>query len=345
MNARVDRLRERLEEPLLVTTGVNVVYLSGFESSNAALLVEPERVRLFTDFRYREAAGQVEGVEYTELPRNLYAGLAGELSGRVGFEAGGVTYAEYAALAQSPAELVPRSGLVEELRAVKEPEELDSIRRAAAVADEAYARLADEPFVGRTETEVAWRMFQLLKEAGADWVAFPSIVATGPNGALPHAHPGDRVVQAGELIVVDAGARVNLVVSDCTRTFAAGAVSPQLREIHEVCLRAQLAGLASVRAGVTGSDADAAAREVIDEAGYGEHFGHGLGHGVGMDVHEAPGLRPESEDVLAAGNVVTVEPGIYLPGVGGVRIEDLVVVTEDEPEVLSKVTKELVEVG
>ena len=176
---------------------------------------------------------------------------------------------------------------------MKEPEELDGIRRAAAVRTR-RTRLAREPFVGRNEMDLAWRMFQLLKEAGADWVAFPSIVATGPNGALPHAHPGERVVQAGELIVVDAGARVGHVVSDCTRTFAAGTVSAQLREIHEVCLRAQLAGLASVRAGVTGRDADAASRDVIAQAGYGEHFGHGLGHGVGMDVHEAPGLRPEA---------------------------------------------------
>ena len=344
MNACVERLRERLEEPLLVTDPFNVLYLSGFESSNAALLVEPERVRLFADFRYREAASHVEGVEFTELPRNLYAGLAAELTGPVGFEPGSVSYAAYATLAGGAAELVPRANFVEELRAVKESDELDAIRRAAAATDDAYAGLADEPFVGRTENELAWRMFQRMKEAGADWVAFPSIVATGANGAQPHAHPGERRVEPGDFVIVDAGARIGWACSDCTRTFAAGDVSPQLLEIYDVCLRGQLAGLAAVRAGVTAHDADAAAREVIAAAGYGEQFGHGLGHGVGMEVHEAPGLRPESEDVLAAGNVVTVEPGIYLPGVGGVRIEDLIVVTDGEAEVLSGYTKELVQV-
>ena len=345
MNARVERLRERLEESLLVTNAVNVRYLSGFESSNAALLIEPDRVRLFSDFRYREAATAVDGVEFTELPRNLYAGLASELSGRVAFEPEAVSYGAYTTLAAGAAELVPRAGLVEALRAVKDADELDGIRRAAAATDVAYARLAEEPFVGRTEAQLAWRMFEHLKEAGADWVAFPSIVATGENGAQPHAHPGDRAVERGELVVVDAGARVGTACSDCTRTFAAGDVSGQLLEIYDVCLRAQLAGVAALRAGVAARDADAAARDVIAAAGYGDQFGHGLGHGVGMDVHEAPGLRPESDDVLDAGNVVTVEPGIYLPGLGGVRIEDLVVVTDGDPEVLSRYTKELVQVS
>jgi Xaa-Pro aminopeptidase len=345
VNERVARLREQLEEPLLVTNGFNVRYLTGFHSSNAALLVEPERLRLFSDFRYAEAARGLDGAEFTQVPRNLYAGLADELQGRVGFEADSLSWAAHSTLSAGSAELVPRGGAVERLRAVKDEGELEGIRRAAEVTDRAYAGLAEERFVGRTEAELAWRMFELMKEAGADWIAFPTIVATGANGALPHAEVGERIVRPGELVVVDAGARVGWSCSDCTRTFAAGESPDELRELYDTCLAAQLAGLEAVRPGVSGADADAAARRVIEEAGHGEHFGHGLGHGVGMEVHEAPGLRPESEDVLEAGNVVTVEPGIYVPGVAGVRIEDLVVVTDGEPEVLSRTTKELLTVS
>ena len=345
MNERVARLRERLAEPLLVTNGFNVLYLTGFHSSNAALLVEQDGLRLFSDFRYAEAARALDGVDFTQVPRNLYAGLAEELQGRVGFEADSVSFAAHSTLSGGSAELVPRRGVVEGLRAVKDEGELEGIRRAAAVTDRAYASLAEEPFLGRTEAELAWRMFELMKDAGADWIAFPTIVATGANAALPHAEVGERIVQRGELVVVDAGARVGWSCSDCTRTFAAGEVSDEARELYDTCLSAQLAGLEAVRPGVSGRDADAAARRVIEDAGHGGHFGHGLGHGVGLEVHEAPGLRPESEDVLEAGNVVTVEPGIYVPGVAGVRIEDLVVVTDGEPEVLSCFTKGLVTVS
>ena len=344
MNERVERLRASLDEPLLVTSSCNVLYLTGFDSSNAAVLVEPNRVRLFSDFRYAEAARAVEGVEFTQTERNLFGSLAERLEGRVAFEATSVSYAAYETLAGGSAELVPRRGLVERLRAVKDAGELDAIRRSAAVTDEAFERLAEEPFLGRTEEELAWRMFELLREAGSDAVAFPIIVATGANAARPHAKPGDRVVEPGHTVIVDTGAQVDAYCSDCTRTFAAGPLADELKRAYAVCREAQEAGLRAVRAGVAARDADGAARRVIDDAGFGEAFGHGLGHGLGLDVHEAPGLRPESDAVLEAGNVVTVEPGIYLPGAGGVRIEDLVVVTEGDPEVLSTFTKELVTV-
>ena len=323
---------------------MNVRYLTGFESSNAALLVEPERVRLFTDFRYAERAREVEDVEVVETARYLYSDLAELLNGTVAFEADALTYANYEFLREGGVELVPRRGLVESLRAVKEPEELDAIRRATEVTDRTYERLAEERFAGRTEKELVWAMHQLFHECGADGLAFEIDIASGPTAASPHAVPGDRVVEEGDLVLVDAGAIVDGYCSDCTRTFAVGEVSDSLREVYEVVREAQQAGIDTVRAGVAGRDVDAAARTVITEAGYGGNFGHGLGHGLGLLVHEAPALRPEWEEALAVGNVVTVEPGIYLSGVAGVRIEDLVVVTEEGCEVLTSFPKELMTV-
>ena len=320
---------------------MNVRYLTGFESTNAAVLIEPERTRLFTDFRYAERARAVEGVEFEETKRYIYSDLAELLPERVGFEADALTYANWELLGQGGVDLVPRRGLVESLRVDKEPEELDAIGRATEVTNATYERLAEAQFAGRTEKDLAWRMEQLFHEEGADGLAFPIDIASGPTAASPHAVSGDRVVQEGDLVIVDAGAIVDGYCSDCTRTFAVGEVSDSLRATYEVVRRGQQAGLDAVRAGVSGRDADAAARAVIADAGYGENFGHGLGHGVGLLVHEAPVLRPESEDVLAAGNVVTVEPGIYLSGVAGIRIEDLVVVTEEGCDVLTTFPKDL----
>jgi Xaa-Pro aminopeptidase len=308
------------------------------------VLVEPGRVRLFTDFRYAERARGLDGIEVEETKRRIFGDLAGRLPDRIGFEAGAVTYADYELLQASGAQLVPRYDVVESLRAVKEPEELEAIRRAAAITDRAIERLVEEQFSGRTELELVWRMTELLHELGADEPAFAIDIAAGPTAASPHALPGERVVQEGDLVFVDAGAKLDGYCSDCTRTFAVGEISEALREIYDVTLRAQQAGLDAVRAGTTGQAADAAARAVIADAGYGENFGHGLGHGVGLLIHEAPSLRPESSDTLRAGNVVTVEPGIYLSGVAGVRIEDLVVVTDDGCEVLSSFPKELITV-
>jgi Xaa-Pro aminopeptidase len=334
-------LRELIEDPFLVTAPVNVRYLTGFDSTNAALLVEPGGARLFTDFRYAERAREVEGVEFEETRRYMYTDLPALLPPRVAFEADAMTYANYEFLRQGGLELEPRRGLVESLRIVKEPEELAAIRRATEVTNRTYELLAVEQFGGRSEKELAWRIEQLFHDSGADGLAFPVDVAAGPTAASPHAVPGDRVVQDGDLVLVDAGAVVDGYCSDCTRTFAVGEVSGSLAEVYELVRRAQQAGLDAVRDGVSGRDADGAARAVIADAGYSESFGHGLGHGVGLLVHEAPALRPESEEVLAAGNVVTVEPGIYLSGVAGIRIEDLVVVTDTGCEVLTSFPKEL----
>ena len=219
------------------------------------------------------------------------------------------------------------------------------MREGAAITARTFAALADERFVGRAEQDLAWRMEQLLRDAGAEESALDIIVAAGPTGATPHARSGDRVVERGDTVVVDAGAVSGGYASDCTRTFAVGALPDRLRRAYEVCLQAQLAALEAVRPGTTGRDADAVAREEIDASEFRGAFGHGLGHGVGLEVHDAPVARPESEDVLEPGNVLTVEPGIYLEGLGGIRIEDLVAVTDDGPaEVLSSFTKELVTV-
>jgi len=287
----------------------------------------------------------VEGVEFVETKRSLVGALAELLEGTVGFEADAVSYASWEVLRAGGLELVPRRGLVESLRAVKDDSELERIRRAGEITSEAYARFAEESFVGRTERELAWRLDELFHELGADAPAFETIVASGPNAAKPHARPTDRTLEAGETVVVDAGVMVDGYNADCTRTFATGPLPDELKAAYEATLEGQLAGLEAVRAGVTGVDADAAARTKIEAAGLGERFGHGLGHGVGLEVHEAPRLSRESTDTLAAGNVATVEPGVYLEGLGGVRIEDLVVVTDGEPEVLTSFDKDLITVS
>ena len=342
---RIDRLRPHLDEPLLVTTPVNVRYLTGFESSNAALFVDDERALLFADFRYADTGRKVEGIEFVEVERALLRGVAPHLGKKVAFEAAHVTYAGWELLRETGLELVPTTGIVEGLRAVKSEDELEHIRRAAEIANEAYERLVREQFVGRTERQVAHRFESFLQELGAHGPSFPTLVASGPNGGTPHAHAGERLIETGETVVVDAGAVVEGYASDCTRTFATGKLPGELARAYDVVLEAQLEGLDAVRAGASGKAVDAAAREVIDRAGYGDRFGHGLGHGVGLLVHEAPTLRPESEDTLAENNVVTVEPGIYLSGVGGIRIEDLVVVRDGDPLVLTSFPKELVTVG
>src|SRR6478672_7535479 len=306
MNARAEKLAEKLEEPLIVTTPANVRYLTGFVSSNVSVVVEPERVRLFTDFRYAEAARAIPDVEFVETRREVIAHMAEFLSGNFAFESSHLTYQSYEQLRDGGLELVPSSGLIEGLRAIKDEDELEKIRRAAAITDQAYRRIAEEQFVGRTERELAWRMTELFHELGADEEAFETIVAAGANGARPHADPGDRVIESGTTIVVDAGAVLDGYCSDCTRTFATGELPDELQRAYDVCLDAQLAGLAAVKPGASGVGVDAAARDRVEAAGFGEAFGHGLGHGVGILVHEDPRLARESRSTLESGNVVTV---------------------------------------
>ncbi len=348
--SRLGLLAERLERPLLVTKGANVLYLTGLESSNAAALVDPTgETTLYTDFRYAEAAraaSQVDGVTFVETSRYVILALAELISGReVGFEADHLSVSAYETLRGGGVELHPTTGIVERLRTVKDATEIAALRRAAALSDAVFAELSRERFVGRTEAELVWWVDRRFRELGATRSSFDTMVGFGEMGARPHAHARDDVpIPAGTTVVVDAGCVVDGYCSDCTRTFLTGD-DARLRELYDLCLRAQLDGLAAVRPGAHGRDVDAASRVAIEAAGLGDAFGHGLGHGVGLEIHEAPVLRPESEDTLEPGNVVTVEPGIYLSGELGIRIEDLVLVTDDGCERLTSFTKDPIQVA
>ncbi|MFI5003645.1 MAG: M24 family metallopeptidase [Solirubrobacterales bacterium] len=371
--ARTERLAAQLGERgvdrLLVANHVNLRYLTGFTGTNGLALIAPGEPagaagrsgsdlaevglqRFFTDFRYdTQSTAQVPSLfERRIVPVDLFEAAATELaqaqSGRLGFEDGALTVKQHTRLHELLPEgwvLVPCGGLVEELREVKEPAELARIRAAAQLADEALRGVLEGGLAGRTEREVAIDLELRMRRLGADAPSFPSIVAAGSHSALPHAEPRDVAIPHDTLVTIDWGAAHEGYCSDCTRTYATGERLPDgAREVYELVLRAQLAGLAAVRPGPTGKEVDLVAREVIEAAGHGEHFGHGLGHGVGMEVHEAPRLsRTAGEQPLRAGNVVTVEPGVYIPGRFGVRIEDLLVVTEDGAVVLSGLGKEL----
>jgi Xaa-Pro aminopeptidase len=347
---RIERVRGELERlgaaSFLVTDPVNVGYLTGLQSSNAVVVVGRERAVVATGGRYVTAARALEGVEAELSERDvagwLGANLATLAEAPVAFEADHLTVAALASIAVSEVELVPTTAVVKELRAVKEPAELETIRRAARIANDVFERLSGERFVGRTEAELAWWFVRTLHEEGADGVSFEPIVASGPNAALPHHRPGDRVVGEGETVIVDAGARVAGYRSDCTRTFATGPLPEDLQRAYATCRAAEEAALAGIGPGADARGLDALAREELVEGGY--EVMHGLGHGVGLEIHELPVLRDTSEGALTAGNVVTIEPGVYLPGVGGVRIEDLVIVTDQGREVLTPFTKEIVEV-
>jgi Xaa-Pro aminopeptidase len=345
MTDRIARLQRQLEEPFLVTSETNVLYLTGFDSSNAALIVEPDRARLITDFRYIESARAVEGVEVVETPRDTLGWLAENLSGRIGFEAHVLPVTYVHRLRDAGVELAITTGVVERLRAVKDDAELQAFRRACAITDRMFERLVSEvKFVGRRERDVAWDIRRLFHEEGADEMAFDSIVGSGATGAMPHSRAGDKVIETGELVVIDTGCRVDGYYSDYTRTLATGEIDTEMREAYDTVLAAQQEGLDAIRPGVMGVAADAAARAVIEASPFAGTFGHGLGHGLGLEVHEAPRLSTESPDTLAAGNVVTVEPGVYLEGRFGIRIEDDVFVTEDGLENPVRFSKELITV-
>jgi Xaa-Pro aminopeptidase len=348
MQVRGDRLAalmaERGLDCFLVTDLVNVHYLTGFGGTNGACVCGAEARVFLTDFRYTERAKEeVEGWEVVTVSDDWLAGIGTRLAGRAGFEDHHMAVRMLKKLEEKLPEgvtLEGAGGVVEKLRRVKDEAELAAIAAAAELADEIWRWSLERGLAGRSELDVARAAEARMREQGAE-PSFPTIVAAGPNGALPHAEPGEREIGRGELVVFDMGAKLDGYCSDGTRTFATGEPGERARQVYETVREAQAAALAAVEAGVRAEAIDEVARDLISGAGHGERFGHGVGHGVGLEVHEEPRVSQRSEDVLAAGEVVTIEPGIYLPGELGVRIEDLVVVTETGHRNLSTLPKDL----
>jgi Xaa-Pro aminopeptidase len=354
MSNRADRLTEQFPaaeiDALLVTNLVNVRYLTGYTGSNGAALIGAELRAFLTDFRYAEQAAVEVDPSYDRLQvvQDLLDGVAqvlpeGQL--RLGFDDRAMSVAQHAHLREElpdSVELVRSGGLVERLRMVKEPAEIAAIAAATELADASVEWLLSTGLIGRTERELAIALEHDMRERGAQGPSFDSIVAGGAHGALPHAQPRGEPIARGELVVIDWGAELDGYCSDCTRTIAAGPAESDAEEVYGFVLEAQLAALGAIRAGANGKQIDAVARDLIAGHGHGDHFGHGLGHGVGMEIHEGPrlSLRSTDEDIPAA-SVVTVEPGIYIPGRFGVRIEDLVVVTDDGCRILTGIPKAL----
>jgi len=361
LKARVDKLGRRMAElgldAVLISQPQNRRYLSGFTGSAGYLLITAGDAVIATDFRYYEqstqqapdfrlyqATGPMEGW----LPGLLTS--AGDLGGkRLGFESADLTFLLYRTLRKAveglPAGQRPRliatTNLVEGLRAIKEPEELAAIQAAVDLSDAAIQHVGERIQPGWTEKQAAWEIEKHMREHGGESVSFDTIVAGGPWGAMPHAYPRDRALERDEMVVIDMGVRLNGYCSDLTRTLFLGRPDDRFKKVYDVVLGAQLTAEELVQAGMTGEEAHNLAHRVIEEAGYGENFGHGLGHGVGLAVHESPRLAKTSEHVLADGMVVTIEPGIYITGWGGVRIEDMVVIQNGRARVMTRAPKVL----
>lgn len=349
---RLARLREKMRElgadTFFVTHPENRRYLSGFTGSAGALFITADAALIATDFRYFEQVRQ-EAPEFELVPaRGKFEDVLGEVLRRLGtkrmaFESDHLThdaYTTYAGALPDGVEMLPTKEVVLWLRAVKEPEELDALKKAIALTDTAFNTLREMMAPGMTERELAWKLEQEMRTAGAEKLSFDVIFGAGPSSAKPHAKPTDHPIQAGEPIVIDTGCMWGGYCSDLTRTLILGEPDATFREIYAIVSRAQENALKHIRAGMSGKEAHALAAEVIDGAGYGEAFGHGLGHGVGLAIHELPVLSPLSDHVLQANEVFSIEPGIYLPEWGGVRIEDLVLQTREGVQVLSRAIKD-----
>ncbi len=358
-SSRLDRLLQLMEQQrldaYLVSVPENRFYLSGYEAedhhimeSSGHLYITPDRRLILTDSRYEEEARReapdFELIVYSQGLAQVLPGIFSDRAPeRFGVEGHYLTYRTYREIEEVLRASKPKSamvsvnGLAEKLRLVKEPSEIELIRASLALTEKVLLSTWERLAPGRTEKEVAWEIERGIREGGGQAVSFPPIVAGGPNAALPHAVPTDRTLKSGEPVVLDLGSKLSLYCSDMTRTWISGRPEAKIREIYRVVREAQIAGQEAVRAGVDSVAVDAAARGVIERAGYGDRFGHGLGHGVGLAVHEGPGLRRQNATILEENMVVTVEPGIYLPGSGGVRLENMVRVTRNGCEVLNSV--------
>ena len=354
INNRLVKLRQRLGEKeieaILISQPENRYYLSGFDGSYGFLLVTADCAVLATDFRYIEQAKkQAPGYEIFQITGDIKGWLPNLAGGlglrRLGFEAEHLSYDMHRRLSNIlddsglNLQLIPITGLIEALRAVKEPGEIRLIAEAIAISDAAMDSVLGTISAGMTELEVAWQLEQFLRNRGSQPLLFNIIVASGPNAALPHARPSQRPIQYGEPVVIDIGARVQGYSSDLSRTICLGTADDTFRKVYRAVMEAQLAAIARTAGGMTGAQADRLARRAIEQAGYGDCFGHGLGHGLGLAPHEKPSLSPNSVDSLTDGMVFTVEPGIYIAGWGGVRIEDTVVMENGKIRVLSQAQK------
>lgn len=363
MISRIEKLRARLDEhgldAALISNPHNRRYLSGFTGSAGWLLISRDEAVIATDSRYYEQAALQapdftlhRAANTTETRMGSAEGwlgplLASQAGRKVGFEAADVTFSTYKTLkklaldlpeAERP-QLVATQNLVESLRITKEPEEIAAIQAAVDLGDAAFEAVAERIEPGWTERQVAWEIEKYIREHGGDGLSFDTIVAGGAWGALPHAYPRDRALEPGEGVVIDMGVKLNGYMSDLTRTIVLGSPDDQFKKVYDIVLTAQLAAEELVTAGMTGEEAHNLALRIIDEAGHAEHFGHGLGHGVGLEVHEAPRLARTSQDKLADGMVFTIEPGIYISGWGGVRIEDMVVMEKGRARVMTHAPK------
>lgn len=354
MPDRLQKLRKKFSEnevdAILISQAENRRYLSGFDGSAGYLLITENKAVLATDFRYIEQAkNEAPDYEIIRITGNISDWLPGLVSeagiNKLGFESGDVSFSLFQQIVEAlkekqvSLELMPISGMVEALRAVKEPEEIECINRAAVITDAAFEYVEGHIVPGMTEKQVAWELEKCLRENGSQGLAFEIIVASGPQAALPHAKPTDRVIKEGEPVMIDMGGRHEGYAGDLTRTICAGKPDEQYRDVYQTVLDAQRAALAIIKEGMSGQQADTIAREIIEKAGHGEEFGHSLGHGVGLAAHELPRLGPGSADVLTEGMVFSVEPGIYIPDWGGIRIEDIVVMEQGKVRVLSHARK------
>ena len=351
---RVEKLLQRMPElgvdAFLITGGTNRTYLSGFKGSSGFLLITGQKQFILTDFRYLDqAAEEAPGFEVVRIGPKA-AETLGKLvldtgCRRLGFEAHKVSYEQYQEFFEQfkGSDLVPVSKVVEKIRALKEPEEIDLLKSTVEIADRAFEDVLRFIRPGVPEREVAAKLEYTMRTNGAEKASFDIIVASGARGALPHGSASGKKIQKGDLVVIDFGARFHGYCSDMTRTIMVGNAESRQREVYDLVLKAQRKALGAVKPGVICRDLDAVARETIIEGGYADSFGHGLGHGVGMQVHEEPSVNTVGETVLMPGMVITVEPGIYIKDWGGIRIEDMVVVTDNGCEVLTSTTKQLLE--
>ncbi|GKV54200.1 peptidase M24 [Sporosarcina sp. NCCP-2222] len=343
-----DLLKEKELDALLVTNPYNRRYITGFTGTAGVAVISKEDAVFITDFRYTEqAAKQVSGFRIVKHEKTIIEEVAEQVKSMnihtLGFEKDDVSFGMYELYKEKVnTDLRPVSGIIETLRMVKTPEEIEILKQAAKIADDAFAHICTFIKPGVTELEVSNELEMFMRKQGAESSSFSTIVASGVRGALPHGVASDKVIESGDLVTLDYGALYNGYISDITRTVAVGEPSAQLKEIYEVTRVAQQLALEQIKPGMTGIEADAVARDYIKSKGYGDAFGHSTGHGIGLEVHEGPALSFRSETVLVPNMAVTVEPGIYLPGIGGVRIEDDIIMTETGNERLTHSTKELI---